>query len=80
MNLYTVRDSKAGTYNKPHTAINDAEAQRGFHSAVNDPNTFVNKYPEDFDLYRIGTFDVQSGKILAEDTPLHVVKAVALKN
>ncbi len=40
----------------------------------------VAKYPEDYDLYYIGEYDDQTGKIESLQSPQHVVKATAVLN
>ena len=77
--LYSVRDSKAQIFNSPFEAHTHGEAERSFQSAVLDPQTSINKYPEDFDLYHLGTIDTETGKISALDTPQHMIKASNLK-
>lgn len=60
--IYSVYDSKAMTYGQPFHAINDGVAIRMFGGAANDPETTLNKFPEDFVLYHLGRFDDQSGR------------------
>lgn len=77
--LYSLRDSKAEVYNPPQIYKTDGEATRSLHKAVNDPATFVNRYPEDYDLYQIGEFDEDKGRYINLDAPRHVCKAITLK-
>lgn len=74
--LYSIRDAKAETYNTPFSAATNGIAERNFRQLVNDEKSFVSKYPDDFDLYHIGDFDTNTGKIIALDTPVHQLKAV----
>lgn len=76
--LFSVRDSKASTFNAPFEAHTTGEAERSFRTAVTDPQTSINKYPEDFDLYKLGTIDTETGIITALETPLHIIKAINL--
>lgn len=78
LKLYSVRDSKGEVYSPPFLAKTPGEAERSFHGLVKDPKTQVGQYPEDYDLYQIGTFDDVAGKIVGLDTPQHIVKAVNL--
>ena len=77
--VFTVRDAKADAYLAPFFMKTKGLAIRGFETTVNDQKTEFNKYPEDYDLYQIGEYDEQSGKILSADTPEHICKAVDLK-
>lgn len=78
--LYSIRDSKGEIYHTPHPAPTDKAAVRNFGLVVNDPKTHPGMFPEDFDLYYIGEYDDQTGKIAALDTPHHVIKGVHLKS
>lgn len=61
MNLYSVRDVNVG-FNQPFVEVNDETAIRGFAYAVNNSDIMGFK-PQDFDLYCVGTFDTDCGKI-----------------
>ena len=49
--------------------------------ALQDSNKVMDfqKYPEDCELYSIGTFDKETGIIVPNKTPEHVLNIVALK-
>lgn len=76
--LYSIRDQKAEIFNVPFMKKTHGEAERDFKSLCNDPQSTVSKYPEDFDLYYIGDYDDNTGKIMPLDTPQHVVKAIQM--
>jgi len=61
--MYSIFDSKAEIYKTPFEQVNNAEAMRTFHDLVNDKNTIISKHPEDYDLYNIGTWDNENGKL-----------------
>lgn len=69
--LYAVRDSKVG-FMMPTVELNDAVAQRNFAYAVNNNGT-MNYSPNDFDLFRLGTYDTDNAKIVLDDIPELVV-------
>lgn len=81
MRLYSIKDNKVGVFQKPFTAINNAEATRMLHTACNDDKLQLSVYPEDFDLYFIGTMNDQTGVLQAAsgNGPEFVVSAVSLK-
>lgn len=63
MNLYSVRDIKAG-YGNPYCMHNDEMAIRDIKLAVNsDKPNIIRQFPEDFELVRLGTFDTTTGEI-----------------
>lgn len=80
LKIYSIRDSKAEIYNTPFFQKTHGEAERNFMQLVNDDKSTVGKFPEDFDLYYLGTYDDQTGKLSALETPQHQIKAVNLKN
>jgi hypothetical protein len=80
LKVYSLRDSKSEIFNAPFYKHTHGEAERDFKSLVNDEKSMVNKYPEDYDLYHLGEYDDNTGKITPLDTPQHLCKAVQLIN
>lgn len=78
--VYSIRDAKAEIFRSPFFKLTQGEAERDFRTLVNDEKSQVNMYPEDYDLYFLGEYDDNSGKIVALDTPQHVIKAVNCLN
>lgn len=74
--IYSVRDAKSEIFNVPYYGNTHAEAERSFRTAVNDPQTSLNKFPEDFDLWYLGEYDTSTGQITALKTPQHMLKAI----
>lgn len=81
LQLISVRDSKGETFHPPRATKTIGEAERNFQHAVNEKveGNFLNQYPEDFDLYHLGTFDDQTGKMKLFDSPRHLHKAISFK-
>lgn len=77
--LFTIRDTKAEFYGPPFVKKTPGEAERDFKSLVNDPKSNVHLYPEDYDLFMLGTYDDLTGKMELLPSPQHVVKAINLK-
>jgi len=78
LQIFSVRDTKGDRYNNPFVEPNIEVAQRTTQRLVMDPQTVLAQFPEDFDLYHLGSLDTISGKITAFDTPRHVIKAANL--
>lgn len=76
LKIFSIRDSKGEMYNQPFLKKTMGEAERDFHQLCQDEKSMVWKYPDDFDLYYLGDFDDQSGKLSSLATPQHIVKAV----
>lgn len=64
--LFTVYDSAAGAYLDPFVAPSPEFAIREFKRAVNDEGHQFNRFPEDYTLFLMGTFDPMNGNL----TPL----------
>lgn len=67
MNVFAVYDGKASFFGRPFFEQTDASAIRVFADAVNDgnPNNMWNRHPEDYSLWRVGSFDDALGKLEA---------------
>lgn len=77
--LYSIRDAKGEVFGTPFSQLTHGEAERSFARAVADPQTMMSQFPEDYDLYYLGTFDDSTGQFATLDSPQHVQKAVLLK-
>lgn len=62
--MYSILDTAAQTFLNPVTFITDAEAIRWFTTVVNSDREENNiaRYPNQFILYRIGSFDASLGR------------------
>lgn len=79
LKVYSIRDSKGQMYNTPFYFHQHGQAERFVKQNLENPESMLSRYPEDFDLYYLGDFDDATGKIEALDTPQHLYKAVDLK-
>jgi len=77
LKMFTIRDSKGEVFHPPFFNHTHGEAERNFHELTKDEKSMIAKYPEDYDLYYLGTYDNQTGKITSLETPEHMVKAIA---
>jgi len=78
LKAYSIRDAKAEVFNTPFFQKTHGEAERNFQQLVKDGKSMVAQYPEDYDLYYLGTYDDQTGTIDPLDTPQHITKAVTV--
>lgn len=74
--MYSIRDSKAEIFHPPFYKTTHGEAERAFQDLTKDDKSTLSKHPEDFDLYYVGIYDDNTGKIVSPDTPQHIIKAV----
>lgn len=78
LKLYAVRDIKVGAFQQPLTARTHGEAERSFQTMVNTPNTPFNLYPADFEIFHIGDYDSNTGRLSPLDSPTQICNAVTL--
>ena len=73
----SVLDVKANAFATPFFVPNRSMAVRSFGDAVLDTNSMLAKHPEDYNLYQLGTYDDNSGKL--ESLPAPEFLAMALE-
>lgn len=61
--LVSVYDIKADFYSPPLCCKTVNEGLRIFQDACSTPGSTLSAHPEDYKLYRLGTFDDNSGRI-----------------
>lgn len=61
--VYSVRDKLAG-FGQPEVSLNEATMVRAFSQRINT-NSVLEYSPSDYDLYKIGTFNVDTGEFKA---------------
>lgn len=76
LKLFSIRDAKAEKFYPPFVKSAHGEAERDFMTAVRDDKSTINKYPQDFDLYYLGQFNDEDGKMELLPSPEHMVKAI----
>lgn len=78
--IFSVHDSKAQAYLPPFYMRNKGEALRAFETTVKDTNTQFNKYPQDYTLVELGTFDENTATIETWEKPIILENASAFLN
>lgn len=73
--LYSIKDIKAGHHLPPFVSTNDATAIRQFSQAVNTEGHEFNRYPSDFQLWRIAKFESGQATI-DENNPQLIAEGV----
>ena len=69
VNVYSMRDLKS-EFMAPTFSTNDAVAMRNFESAVEQSHDVLFTHRNDFQLFRIGSFDTEKGLLIPEDLPV----------
>lgn len=79
-NLYSIFDKKSGTYMQPFVELTDGTATRQCMDLLANPNTPFAKFPDDFTLMRIGSWDEIEGKPKGQIPPEFIVELSSLTN
>lgn len=59
--IFSILDVKAHLFGPPFYSRHTGEALRNFTELVNDDRSTVSKYPADFQLVQLGTFNDEDG-------------------
>lgn len=70
--VFSLYDIKAKVFQTPFFMQNQGTALRAFSDLVNDERSFVNKHPEDYQLYHVGDFDDEKA-LFTNKTPVDLV-------
>lgn len=62
-NIYSIYDTASGLYSRPFFTKSDAEAVRSFSDIATDAEHPIGAHPEDYTLFRLGTFDDVCGEL-----------------
>jgi len=73
--LYSVWDSKAEEFLPPFFAKTDGLAIRSFQEAINNQEHMFAKYPEDYTLFKLGSWFTTDGKLLNKDANISLGSA-----
>lgn len=66
-NIYSVKDLKSGSFSGLYTFVNDGSAVRALTlPQVVKANPVLEAYPADFDLYSLGTLDLDTGELKSD--------------
>lgn len=68
LKIYAIKDIKAKKFCAPYYAPNDELSKRMLHNTVNTEaeDNFLNKYTEDYQLFRLGEFEEETGEIKSD--------------
>lgn len=63
VNMYSIFDKAAGTFNSPVCCVSDAVAIRMLRETLADMSTILARYPDDYQLVKVGEFIVDNGQV-----------------
>lgn len=64
--VVAIRDRALDAFMQPWFVPSEGLAIRAFQDEVNNKDAPMNKHPEDYELFRIGTFDDRTGQVKPE--------------
>jgi len=72
--IFAVLDRAADAFGRPIFVNALGQAIRQFQDEIQraEPNNALNLHPEDFDLYHLGTYDDNTGKLISLDEPKQI--------
>lgn len=73
--VFSIRDLK-GDFYSPRIDQNEASAIRWFSMLVNAEDNTLHSFPADFQLYCIGDFDSETGRLMPRDLLQLVTSAI----
>lgn len=72
LKMFTVFDSKAAAYLPPFFTQTTGTALRSFESECNNPESSFYKYPGDYALFELGSFDQANSTVELLPAPLNL--------
>lgn len=78
--VYAYYDKKSKNFLQLQVHQNEPVAMRQFALLIEDDTTLMHKFPEDFDLYEVGTYDSVSGSIEPNAVPELIITGVDIKD
>lgn len=75
LGMYAVKDRAADAYIAPFFLPTDSVAIREFSYAATIPDHKFGKHPYDFGLYKLGEFEIGTGRVSVLSEPLFLINA-----
>ena len=75
--MYVIHDTASGVFDLPFCMRSEAEAIRAFTDACVSADGMIGKHPEHFQLFYVGAYDDNTGKIDSV-APRHVANGIEL--
>lgn len=70
LQLYAIKDLKVNEFQQPVSFQTNAQAIRAFGDLITKGETLMSNHKEDFQLFRLGAVDCESGAFLDNDVQL----------
>lgn len=79
LQVFSIFDEKGQIFSQPFFLQHQGIALRSFGDLVNDPQSQINKHASDYKLYKLGTYDDQTGALKSEALPIFLANASEFK-
>jgi hypothetical protein len=79
-NLYTIYDKKSELYAPPFVELTDGTAIRAISDMLQNPQAQFAKFPEDYTLVRVGSYDELTGTPSGDLPPITVMEITDIKD
>lgn len=76
LSAFSIFDRKGQSFAVPFFFPSIPQGIRAFKATAQDTNTLMNKFPEDFELYHLGTYDDTTGHLDNLDKPVYLCNAL----
>lgn len=75
--IYAIKDAKT-SFMPCNVDYNDASAIRNFEHAVMASDSLMRSHPADYTLYRLGTYNTETGFIVSKAHPQQIADAASV--
>lgn len=79
VSTYAFFDSESEVFDTPFFCHNDLHAKRHFHIVVKKDGSIIHEYKDNFDLYRLGYFNKESGGFVSDLEMIHEGKKITIE-
>lgn len=75
MKIFSLLDTKANSFGRPFPEKDVLSALRNFEIGVNESNSMLSRFPDDFCLMEIGEFEASTGRLTSHQSPMNISTA-----
>lgn len=73
VDMFCIFDVKSSIFMSPSYFHNEPTALRAYRKELGKPDSMINMFPEDYQIYCVGKFDDARGVLVALDKPEFVI-------
>lgn len=78
--MFAIYDAKTQVYHPPFMAHNEQDAMRQVLEVISEGRNMISKYPADYTLVEVGSFDDSKGIVTGSDCAKIIIQLDVLKN